>query len=247
MLKQCSILCFAIALAGCAGGDFDNNGGGPAGDALAGDPALGDPGNGDTDSGDAGGDSAGVLPPGAFDLVSPNNDSSRQPGMPTFQWSSASGAATYRLEVSAGSTFASTVIDQTLTGTSHTVASALMPLVVYCWRVTATNSGGSRLATNAARRFSVPLSFAAGTRPHGIAVTPNGAQAVVANNVTSGTAIIVDLSTGGIATSVPVGESPRSVAITPDGATAWVANRNTVSVITLASTSGKLGTRINFL
>ncbi len=59
----------------------------------------------------------------------------------------------------------------------------------------------------------------------------------MANNVTSGTAIIVDLTTGSVATSVSVGQSPGGVAITPDGATAWVSNKNTVSVITLASTS----------
>jgi hypothetical protein len=83
-----------------------------------------------------------IAPPAAPGLVSPPDGSTDLATVLTLTWSAAARASTYRLEVSAGPTFATKVVDQSgLTGTSLQVG-PLANNTTHYWRVTATNAGG---------------------------------------------------------------------------------------------------------
>lgn len=71
-----------------------------------------------------------------------------------------------------------------------------------------------------------------GGNPQGIAFTPDGSRAFVAN-LFSWTVSVIDTATENVIDTVPVGSSPVGVDITPDGSRAYVANYgpDTVSVI----------------
>jgi YVTN family beta-propeller protein len=74
-----------------------------------------------------------------------------------------------------------------------------------------------------------------GLSPSGVAITPDGAFAYVAN-FDSDNVSVIDTATNTVTTTVTVGEEPVGVAITPDGAFAYVTNsRSDVSVIDTAS------------
>ena len=76
-----------------------------------------------------------------------------------------------------------------------------------------------------------------GDHPIGVAITPDGTKAYVANTGSDNVSVI-DVATGSVST-IFVGTSPTGVAITPDGTKAYVANSdgNTVSVINVATGS----------
>jgi hypothetical protein len=98
-----------------------------------------------------------VTAPGSFTLLTPASGAGGVTVLPTFSWQSSSGATLYRLEVALDPTFVNTVLDlEGLTSTSVTPTTSLIPLTTYYWRVTATNSGGSTVASPA------PLSFITG-------------------------------------------------------------------------------------
>jgi YVTN family beta-propeller protein len=74
-----------------------------------------------------------------------------------------------------------------------------------------------------------------GTEPNGVALSPDGTRAYVANTV-SGTVSVVSVNRGGrarVLTNIPVGTEPFGVAITPNGTRVYVSNKysNNVSVI----------------
>jgi hypothetical protein len=95
--------------------------------------------------------------PGSFTLVSPAGGSTVFTALPTYTWTSSSGAASYRLQVSTDPSFLNPVIDQTgITSTSATPSIALLPLTTYFWRVSAINDSGITLAT------ATPLTFRTG-------------------------------------------------------------------------------------
>jgi DNA-binding beta-propeller fold protein YncE len=79
--------------------------------------------------------------------------------------------------------------------------------------------------------------FVVGANAHGIAVTPDGTQALVTLAENAGTLQVLSLEDGSIADSIDVGSFPGAVAITPDGSKAVVNNLNTVSVVTLSTQS----------
>ncbi len=84
-----------------------------------------------------------VTAPVAPTLVSPANGATGVVVNPTLTWNSSSGATSYRLQVSADSTFATTTYDASgLTTTSKSI-SGLANLTKYYWRVDATNAGGT--------------------------------------------------------------------------------------------------------
>ena len=68
--------------------------------------------------------------------------------------------------------------------------------------------------------------------PYGIAITPDGNYAYVANYGSS-TVSVIDINSNTVTTSIAVGTSPYAVAVTPDGAFVYVTNSgdDTVSVI----------------
>ncbi len=74
-----------------------------------------------------------------------------------------------------------------------------------------------------------------GTNPHGIAITPDGRRAYVANSG-SNTVSVIDTQTKQIVGSpIPVGQRPNAIAIAPNGLRAYISNQqtgqNSVSVI----------------
>jgi YVTN family beta-propeller protein len=75
-----------------------------------------------------------------------------------------------------------------------------------------------------------------GSSPFGVAITPDGAFAYVAN-LSSNNVSVIATATNTVVATVPVGTGPRFVAITPDGAFAYVTNgdSNNVSVIDTAT------------
>ena len=67
-----------------------------------------------------------------------------------------------------------------------------------------------------------------GNGPFGLAITPDGMRAYVAN--ADGTVSVIDTVTNTVIATVPVGGDPFGVAITPDGARVYVANSGSTSV-----------------
>jgi hypothetical protein len=84
-----------------------------------------------------------VAAPAAPALASPSNAATGVSPSPTLSWTASTGAASYRLQVSTGSSFTTTVVDQSnITGTTYAV-SGLSNNTLYYWRVNATNAGGT--------------------------------------------------------------------------------------------------------
>jgi YVTN family beta-propeller protein len=92
---------------------------------------------------------------------------------------------------------------------------------------TATNTVGSTITV--------------GTDPTGVAVTPDGSKAYVANYGTiaspANTVSVIDTATNTVGSTITVGLGPVGVAVTPDGSKVYVANQRdgTVSVIDTAT------------
>lgn len=97
-------------------------------------------------------------PPAAPTLLSPGDGATGVSVTTTLTWNSSSGAATYRVQVSTSSSFATTVFDDsTIVDTSKQVG-PLAYNTTYFWRVSATSSGGTS-SYAAARSFTtVPAS-----------------------------------------------------------------------------------------
>jgi YVTN family beta-propeller protein len=75
-----------------------------------------------------------------------------------------------------------------------------------------------------------------GSRPSGVAITPDGSRAYVTNELEA-TVSVVDIATNAMIETISVGILPRDVAITPDGSRAYIANAgsDTLSVIDTAT------------
>ena len=86
---------------------------------------------------------SGLSAPAAPALSSPTNGATNLATSLTFSWAASSGAASYGMQVSAVSTFATTVSSQTgITGTARAV-NGLGNSAIYYWRANATNSTGT--------------------------------------------------------------------------------------------------------
>ena len=74
--------------------------------------------------------------------------------------------------------------------------------------------------------------IAVGDNPDGVATTPDGARAYVANFLSDNVSVI-DTATNTVTATIDVGSGPVGVAVSPDGAFAYVTNRgsNTVTAI----------------
>jgi hypothetical protein len=84
-----------------------------------------------------------VAPPASPVLAQPSDGAANQSTTLTLRWNQASGAATYRLQVSTSADFSTTVLDDsTLTMTLRQVG-PLANNTTYYWRVNAKNAGGT--------------------------------------------------------------------------------------------------------
>src|SRR5437763_1117246 len=79
---------------------------------------------------------------------------------------------------------------------------------------------------------SVVATVPVGNFPIGVAFTPNGATAYVANDG-SNDVWVINTATNTVTATIPVGNDPRGVAVTPMGSYVYVANRfsDTLSII----------------
>jgi hypothetical protein len=82
---------------------------------------------------------AALLPPS---LVSPVNGSSGQPTAPTLTWSTVSGAATYDVQVSVSSSFATIFLDDSTLAVASRTITNLAAGITYYWRVRVKNAAG---------------------------------------------------------------------------------------------------------
>lgn len=83
-----------------------------------------------------------------------------------------------------------------------------------------------------------------GLNPFGVAITPDGSSAYVANNGASDVTP-VDLAAGTAGPGVgPVGRAPYTVAISPDGSTAWVTVFFTAEIVAIDLATGTVARRL---
>lgn len=90
---------------------------------------------------------------------------------------------------------------------------------------------------------SIPVGDTLGTAPHGIAITPDGKTAYVANQG-SNSVTPIDIATGTPGTPIPVGSGPSGIATTPDGKTVYVANSSSQSVTPIDTATNTAGPAI---
>jgi hypothetical protein len=84
-----------------------------------------------------------VVVPAAPVLATPANSAANVALSPTLTWNAVSGAATYRVQVSAVNTFATTMVDDATLTQPTKAASGLSAVTTYYWRVNATNGAGT--------------------------------------------------------------------------------------------------------
>ncbi len=110
-------------------------------------------------------------PAGQPALSSPANNAVNVPATPTFTWSAASQAATYRFELASNASFSNIVHSAAgLTATSYTLPFALNTSVQYYWRVYADNACGTA-GSSAAWSFTTvaaPGDCTLGTLPNAL-------------------------------------------------------------------------------
>ncbi|MGB3547250.1 MAG: PA14 domain-containing protein [Saprospiraceae bacterium] len=114
-------------------------------------------------SGGGGGGGGNTSPPGAFAQTSPAAGATGISLSPTLGWAAATDAASYNLVVSTAANYSNPVVSTTgLGGTSFTVSAPLSAGTTYYWRVTAVNTNGNTVATNAGSTFSTQASGGGG-------------------------------------------------------------------------------------
>ncbi|MGH2568987.1 MAG: fibronectin type III domain-containing protein, partial [Bacteroidota bacterium] len=83
------------------------------------------------------------VPPPAPQLAEPADGATGQPTTLTVSWNPSSGATSYHLQLSASSTFSTTVVDDSTVTTTTLSLSSLQNETTYYWRVSAKNAGGT--------------------------------------------------------------------------------------------------------
>ncbi|MGF1637001.1 MAG: chitobiase/beta-hexosaminidase C-terminal domain-containing protein [Cyclobacteriaceae bacterium] len=93
--------------------------------------------------------------PGVFSQTAPATGATGVSTTPAFTWGASSDAVSYSLVVSTSASYANPVINVTgLTSTSYTPSTGLAGNTLYYWRVTAVNTSGTRVASNAGISFT---------------------------------------------------------------------------------------------
>jgi DNA-binding beta-propeller fold protein YncE len=201
--------------------------------------STGDAGAGAAGAGNVGGSlggAAGAGGAGPFTLKTPLDGDPTVSATPTLTWTASVNAARYIVEIATEPTFATDVqsgsVGSGITATSFTLTDGLAPGVIYYWRVGAVSHGEVTYASNGPFAMSSPVT--AGPSPHGVAVTPDGKQAVITNDKPSGSVTLLDLAAFTTQTIALTGQ-PAMVAVTPDGSRALVAegSPNDVAILDL--------------
>src|SRR5699024_4386572 len=104
-------------------------------------------------------------------------------------------------------------------------------------------SGLGALWAPAAHAAGATTTVTVGTNPIGIAITPDGSHAYVAN-ANSDNVSVIDTTSNTVAKTITVGSTPSWVAITPDGSHAYVANANSDNVSVIDTTSNTVAKTI---
>ena len=76
---------------------------------------------------------------------------------------------------------------------------------------------------------SVTATVTVGDNPFGVAVSPDGGHAYIANSG-SGLVSVIDTGNNTVTNAIPVGDNPNGVAISPDGGHAYITNSSSDSV-----------------
>jgi YVTN family beta-propeller protein len=87
---------------------------------------------------------------------------------------------------------------------------------------------------------SVTATLTVGSGPRGVAITPDGSTAYVANGGGE-TVSVIDTGTNSVTATLTVGSNPTGVAFTPNSATAYVSNYTSGSVSAIATGLGASG------
>ncbi|MBD5784771.1 PKD domain-containing protein [Cellulosimicrobium terreum] len=95
----------------------------------------------------------------------------------------------------------------------------------------------TQLAVISSATETVTGSLQPGPIPYGVAITPDGTTAYVANNPSPGSITPVELPSGPTSAPIPAGSTTYRVAITPDGSTAVATNffSDTLTVVDVAT------------
>jgi len=109
--------------------------------------------------------------------------------------------------------------------------------------ITSSSQSPSTLHINRVTQKLDTLESTGSSGPTGIAITPDGTTAYVAN-VFDNSVAAINLKTKTLAAVIPIDETPIAIAITPDGRIAYVANADTNDVIPIDIATNTLGLRI---
>jgi uncharacterized protein (TIGR03437 family) len=120
---------------------------------------------------------------------------------------------------------------------SSPVACAQSPVYAYV-----ANFGSDNVSVIDTSTNKVTATIMVGSQPQGIAITPDGAFAYVAN--CGGDVFVIDTATNKVATKFVAGACPTGVAITPDGTRAYVTLDNANSVAVIDTSSNTVMTKI---
>jgi uncharacterized protein (TIGR03437 family) len=120
---------------------------------------------------------------------------------------------------------------------SSPIACAQSPVYAYV-----ANFGSDNVSVIDTSSNTVIATIMVGSQPYGIAITPDGAFAYVAN--CGGDVYVIDTSTNKVATKFLAGKCPTGVAITPDGTRAYVTLDNANSVAVIDTSSNTVMTKI---
>jgi YVTN family beta-propeller protein len=124
------------------------------------------------------------------------------------------------------------------------VVAYVLGLAGGAWATTAyvTNDGSDTVPIDVATNVPGP-EIKVGSEPFGIAITPDGKTAYVADDE-SGTVTPIELATDEPGPELKVGSRPLGVAITPDGKTAYVTNETAGTVTPIELATNKPGPEI---
>jgi uncharacterized protein (TIGR03437 family) len=120
---------------------------------------------------------------------------------------------------------------------SGSIACAESPVYAYV-----ANFGSDNVSVIDTSSNTVVATVMVGSQPQGIAITPDGAFAYVAN--CGGDVYVIDTSTNKVATKFLAGKCATGVAITPDGTRAYVTLTNANSVAVVDTSSNTVTTKI---